>query len=77
MGAAAVLASAVNAGIMLSRSGSANAVPRPRSTVRRGIAFLEIIMIGFPYRLADSSPRAIPMLNGVLVTMPEMIADQR
>jgi hypothetical protein len=39
-GFAAVRASADTAGTMLSSSGRANAAPRPRSTVRRGIAFL-------------------------------------
>ena len=40
-GAAALCADA-NAGTMLSRSGSANVAPRPRSTVRRGIAIFVI-----------------------------------
>ena len=34
-----------SAGIMESSIGSASVAPRPRSTVRRGIAFLVIIMI--------------------------------
>ena len=44
VGLAAVVRSADRAGTMLSSSGSASAVPRPRSTVRRGIAFLVTIM---------------------------------
>jgi len=41
---AAVRCRADSAGIMLSSSGSASTEPRPRSTVRRGIAFFEIII---------------------------------
>ena len=42
---AGVFDSAVRAGTMPSSSGSASAAPAPRSTVRRGMAFLVIIMI--------------------------------
>src|ERR1700736_4316074 len=41
-GLAAVFAMADSAGTMLSRNGNASVAPMPRSTVRRGIAFLEI-----------------------------------
>ena len=41
---AGVCAVAVSAGTMLSSSGSASVAPRPRSTVRRGSAFLVMIM---------------------------------
>ena len=44
-GFAGVLRSAESAGTMLSMSGSASAVPIPRSTVRRAIAFRLTIMI--------------------------------
>ena len=44
VGAAGVCAKAVAAGTMLSSSGSATVMPRPRSTVRRGMAFFVIIM---------------------------------
>ena len=43
-GAAAARASAVEAGSIRSSSGSASVAPTPRSTVRREIACLEIIM---------------------------------
>ena len=44
IGLAAVRACAVSAGTIPSRSGNASAAPIPRSTVRRGIAFLVMIM---------------------------------
>ena len=46
-GLAAVFAMADSAGTMLSSSGSAIMAPMPLNTVRRGIAFFEIIMISF------------------------------
>src|SRR5919198_2520722 len=45
IGLAAVFCSADNAGIMLSSSGSASIEPMPRRTVRRGMAFFEMIMV--------------------------------
>jgi hypothetical protein len=50
----------------------------PRSTVRRGIAILEMI-IARPFLQLPSPSRLSPataMLNGVLLTMPVMMADQ-
>src|SRR5688572_28617721 len=44
-GAAAVCASAVRAGTMASRKGSASAAPAPRRTVRRGMCFFVINMM--------------------------------
>ncbi len=44
VGLAAVLRTAANAGTMPSSRGSANDAPSPRSMVRRGIAFLVMIM---------------------------------
>ena len=56
VGAAAVLVSAVSAGTIPSRSGSANAVPTPRSTVRRGITVLvTIISLSSSSEMARSS----------------------
>ena len=43
-GFAAVRRCAASAGTMPSSSGSASAAPRPRRTVRRGMAFLVMIM---------------------------------
>ena len=43
-GLAAVCASAVAAGIMASRNGSASVAPAPRRTVRREMCFLVINM---------------------------------
>src|SRR5688572_31851784 len=43
-GAAAVWANAEAAGTMPSSSGKATVAPRPRSTVRRGMAFFVVIM---------------------------------
>src|SRR5207247_1235026 len=45
IGLALVAARAVNAGTMLSRSGSASVPPRPRRTVRRDKAFFVTIML--------------------------------
>ena len=45
IGLAGVFCSAESAGTMLSSSGSASTEPRPRSTVRRGIAFLVMIIL--------------------------------
>ena len=45
VGFAAVFCSAESAGTMLSSSGSATIDPRPRSTVRRGIAFFVQIIV--------------------------------
>src|SRR6266446_6061408 len=45
-GLAAVFCSAESAGTMLSNSGNASIDPRPRKTVRRGIAFFEMIIAG-------------------------------
>jgi hypothetical protein len=39
---------AANAGIIESSNGKANVVPTPRKNVRRGIAFLKIIMTVVP-----------------------------
>src|SRR6476660_624749 len=44
IGLAAVTACSVSAGTIPSSSGSANVAPMPRSIVRRGIAFLVMIM---------------------------------
>ena len=44
-GRAGVFASAVSAGTIPSSNGNASVAPTPRSTVRRGMAFLAIIMI--------------------------------
>ena len=44
-GLAAVCASAVAAGTMESRNGSARVAPIPRSTVRRDMCFFVIIMV--------------------------------
>src|SRR5688572_3433889 len=44
IGLPAVFATAVNAGIMPSSSGKASVAPRPRNTVRRGIAFFVMII---------------------------------
>src|SRR3954447_24845451 len=89
IGMAAVFCSAVSAGIMLSRSGSASTDPMPRSTVRRAIAFFDTIMVrpfycvaaGFQPALGAlkgrpyilSDPTAI--VNGVLLTIAVMIDD--
>jgi hypothetical protein len=68
---------------MLSSSGKAIIAPMPRKTARRGMAFFEMNICylratpGAGGPLRDSSPRMTPMLNGVLVTIPEMIADHR
>src|SRR5215468_6707102 len=90
IGLAADVCSADSAGIMLSRSGSASIEPIPRSTVRRGIAIFEMI-IARPFLPEACKPRqflsraaavalsaspATAMLNGVLLTMPVMMADQ-
>ena len=84
IGLAAVFCSADSAGTMLSSSGNASIAPRPRSTVRRGIAFFEMIIVAphphsrlGPGDVPCGCPRATAMLNGVLVTMPAMIDDQR
>ena len=45
IGLAAVFCSAVNGGTIASSSGSASVAPRPRSIVRRGIAFLVISIV--------------------------------
>ena len=60
IGLAAVFCIADSAGIMLSSSGSASIDPMPRSTVRRGMAFFEMIIARpFPARRAtlSGSPR--------------------
>src|SRR6185369_9912568 len=44
-GLAAVLARGVAAGTIASNNGSASVAPRPRRNVRRGIAFLVIIIV--------------------------------
>ena len=50
-GLAAVFCMAESAGTMLSSSGSASIAPMPRRTVRRGIAFFEMII---PASLSDA-----------------------
>ena len=61
-GLAAVCCSAESAGTMLSSSGSASIDPIPRKTVRRGMAFLAMIISstfpdrGFPHPLRLRPP---------------------
>src|SRR5262249_15613716 len=81
IGFAAVFCSADSAGAMLSSSGSASIDPRPRRTVRRGIGFLgmNITHSNSKFQILNSylrAPRAVAMLNGVLVTIPATIDDQ-
>ncbi len=57
IGLPGVFCSAESAGIMLSSSGNASIEPMPRSTVRRGIAFFEMI-IGGPFRFARPLPHS-------------------
>ena len=58
IGLAAAFCIAESAGIMLSSSGSASIEPRPRNTVRRGIAFFEMIIVG-PFLDARPHPPAL------------------
>jgi hypothetical protein len=59
VGLAADVWSAVSAGTMLSSSGNASIDPIPRRTVRRGIAFFEMIIRG-PFLLLLPLPRSRP-----------------
>ncbi len=77
IGAAAVRACAVSAGIIPSRSGNASVAPMPRRTVRRGIAFLVMIMSSALLLLIGRRPACLVIVKGVLRTMARMIADQR
>ena len=54
IGFAAVFAMADSAGTMLSSSGNASIAPMPRNTVRRGIAFLEMIIPSLLFILRDA-----------------------